>query len=55
MFYFAKFIQAAGVVAVTYALAIGLTQDALEQELKLGMIGAAIFYVGRMVERWASA
>lgn len=56
MFYVAKLIEALGVAEVTYGLVIGLTDnDSLRQETKLLFVGVAIFYFGRLVERWASA
>ena len=56
MFYVAKLIQALGFVDVTYALFVGFTEDhSMGRELKLMMIGAAIFYLGRLLERKASA
>lgn len=56
MFYVAKLIQALGVAQVTVALVIGLSQeDSLTRELELMVVGAVIFYLGRLVERWASA
>ncbi|HVN86640.1 MAG TPA: hypothetical protein VMW17_17540 [Candidatus Binatia bacterium] len=55
MFYAAKLIEALGVVYVSYALFIGFTEEhSMGPELKLMMIGAAIFLVGRLLERRAS-
>ena len=56
MFYVAKVIEAFGVVCVSYALFVGFTEDhSMGNELKLMMIGAAIFGVGRVLEWRASA
>jgi len=55
MFYLAKFIEAFGFVYVSYALFVGFTEEhSMGNELKLMMIGAAIFLVGRLLERRAS-
>jgi hypothetical protein len=56
MFYLAKVIQALGFADVTYALFVGLTEEnGMGRELKLMVVGAAIFYLGRLLERHASA
>lgn len=56
MFYLAKIIQAFGVADVGYGLFIGLTQpDGFGREMQLMVVGAAIFYFGRFLERRASA
>ena len=56
MFYVAKIIEAVGVVYVSYALFIGFTEDhSMGSEMKLMMIGAAIFLLGRVLERRAAA
>lgn len=56
MFYLAKFIEALGVVYVSYALFVGFTEaQSMGRELKLMMLGAAVFIVGRLLERRASA
>jgi hypothetical protein len=56
MFYVAKLIEALGFVYVSYALVVGFTEEhSMGSELKLMMIGAAIFLVGRVLERRASA
>jgi hypothetical protein len=56
MFYVAKVIQAFGFVYVTYALFVGFTEDnSMGPELKLMMIGAAVFIIGRLLERRVSA
>ncbi len=55
MFYLAKLIEALGVVYVSYALVVGFTEEqSMGRELKLMMIGAGIFLVGRLLERRAS-
>jgi len=55
MFYVAKLIEAFGFVYVSYALFVGFTEDhSMGNELKLMMIGAAVFLVGRLLERQAS-
>ena len=55
MFYVAKLIEALGVVYVSYALFVGFTAEhSMGPELKLMMIGAAVFLVGRLLERRAS-
>jgi hypothetical protein len=56
MFYLTKLIQVVGFAYVTYALLVGFTQDqSMGRELKLMMVGAGIFLVGRILERKASA
>jgi len=56
MFYVAKLIQAFGVVYVSYALFVGFAQEnSMGRELKLMMIGAAVFIAGRLLERKVSA
>ena len=56
MFYLAKLIQALGFADVSYALFVGLTEEhSMGRELKLMVVGAAIFYLGRVLERKASA
>jgi hypothetical protein len=56
MFYLAKVIEAVGFADVTYALFVGFTEEhSMGRELKLMAIGAVIFYVGRVLERRASA
>jgi len=52
MFYLAKFIQAVGFSDVAYALYVGLSDaQGMGRELRLLLIGVAIFYVGRVVEK----
>lgn len=56
MFYLAKFIQALGFADVSYALFVGFTEEhGMGRELTLMAVGAAIFYLGRFLERRASA
>jgi hypothetical protein len=52
MFYLAKFIQAVGFSDVAYALYVGISDaQGMGREMRLLLIGVAIFYVGRAVER----
>jgi hypothetical protein len=56
VFYLAKCVQALGFADVSYALFVGLTEEhGMGRELKLMVVGAAIFYLGRFLERKASA
>jgi len=56
MFFLAKLVQAIGVADVGYALFVGLTEaNSMTRELYLMGLGLGIFYVGRLIERWASA
>ena len=56
MFYLAKLIQALGVADVGYALFVGLTEaSSMSRELGLMALGLGIFYLGRFMERRASA
>ena len=56
MFYVAKVIQALGFLYVSYALFVGFTEEhSMGPELKWMMIGAAIFTIGRLLERRVSA
>jgi hypothetical protein len=56
MFYLAKVIQALGFADVSYALYVGLTEEhGMGRELELMCIGAVVFYIGRFLERKASA
>jgi len=56
MFYVAKLAEVLGFAYVSYALFVGFTQDeSMGRELKLMMLGAAIFALGRLLERRASA
>jgi len=55
-FYLAKLIQALGFADVTYALYVGFTEEhSMGRELTLMLIGAAIFLIGRLVERKAAS
>ncbi|MBI1818063.1 MAG: hypothetical protein HYR72_24040 [Deltaproteobacteria bacterium] len=56
MFYLAKFVQALGFADVGYALFVGVTEEhAMGHELRLLLLGTAIFYVGRLIERRTAA
>ena len=56
MFYLTKLIEAVGFSYVSYALYVGFTEDhSMGRELKLMMVGAAIFVAGRLLERKVSA
>jgi hypothetical protein len=56
MFFLAKLVQAIGVADVGYALFVGLTEaNSMTRELYLMGLGLGIFYVGRFIERRASA
>lgn len=51
-FYLAKVIQAVGFADVAYALVVGLTQEeSVGRELRLLLIGVAVFSAGRLLER----
>ncbi len=50
MWYLAKALQIFGLVQVLVGLFIGFSQDDLGAELKIAMIGVAIFGVGRLLE-----
>ena len=55
MFYVAKLVEAIGVADVGYALFVGLTEEnAMGRELQLLMLGFAVFYIGRFMERRTS-
>jgi hypothetical protein len=52
MFYVAKTFQALGVADVGYALWIGILQrSTMAEEIVLTLIGAAVFALGRALER----
>jgi hypothetical protein len=54
VFLFAKCVQAMGFADVGYGLYLGMTREgAMGKELELALVGVAIFYVGRLLERWA--
>jgi hypothetical protein len=56
MFFLAKLVEAIGVADVGYALFVGLTEEnSMTRELYLMGLGLGIFYVGRFIERRASA
>jgi len=56
MFYVAKLVQAVGFADVGYALFVGITEEqAMGRELRFLLVGMAIFYVGRMIERRVTA
>ena len=56
MFFLGKLVQAIGVADVGYALFVGLTEaNSMTRELYLMGVGLGIFYVGRFIERRASA
>lgn len=56
MFLLGKLVQAIGVADVGYALFVGLTEaNSMTRELYLMGLGLGIFYVGRLIERYASA
>ena len=55
VFYFAKLLELIGFAHVGYALFVGLTQEnAMGPELKLLMLGALLFVLGRLLERNAA-
>ncbi len=55
IFYFAKLLELIGFAHVGYALFVGLTQDnAMGPEMKLLMLGALLFALGRLLERKAT-
>ena len=56
MFFLAKLVQAIGVLAVAYALYVGVTEEhGMARELQLLAIGMVIFYIGRFLESRASS
>ena len=55
IFYFAKLLELIGFAHVGYALFVGLTQEnAMGPEMKLLMLGAGLFALGRLLERKAA-
>jgi hypothetical protein len=55
IFYLAKLLELIGFAHVGYALFVGLTQDnAMGPEMKLLMLGALLFTLGRLLERKAA-
>ena len=56
VFYLAKLLELIGFAHVGYALFIGVTQEhSMGPELKLLMLGALLFSIGRLLERKAAA
>jgi len=54
VFFVAKALQAIGVVDVGVGLFFGMTaEQGLWRELELTLVGLAIFYLGRLLERRA--
>ncbi|MFQ5477377.1 MAG: hypothetical protein ACE5E4_02040 [Candidatus Binatia bacterium] len=50
-FYFAKGLQLGGLMVVGYGLFAGIAQSApLFRELVTAVVGAGLFYAGRMIE-----
>ena len=55
MFFLAKCIQALAVAGVAYALFVGVSEEnAMGRELRLMLLGLAVFYLGRFLERRAT-
>ncbi len=54
MWYVAKALEIVGLVQVLGGLYIGFSQNDLGAELKIAVIGIAIFFVGRLLERKAA-
>lgn len=55
IFYLAKLLELIGFAHVGYALFVGLTQEnSMGPEMKLLMLGALLFALGRMLERKAA-
>lgn len=50
MWYISKALQIIGLGQVLFGLFIGLSQDDLRTELKIAVIGVAIFVLGRLLE-----
>ena len=56
IFYLAKLLQLIGFAHVGYALFIGLSEEhSMGPELRLLMLGALLFSIGRLLERKAAA
>ena len=56
IFYVAKLLELIGFAHVGYALFVGLSEEnSIGPELKLLMLGAVFFYLGRVLERRALA
>ncbi len=55
VFYVAKLLELIGFAHVGYALFVGLTQEnSMGPEMKLLMLGALLFALGRVLERRAA-
>jgi hypothetical protein len=55
VFYFAKLLELIGFAHVGYALFVGLTEEnSMGPELKLLLLGALLFTLGRILERKAA-
>jgi len=55
VFYFAKLLELIGFAHVGYALFVGLTEEhSMGPEMKLLMLGALLFTLGRLLERKAA-
>jgi|GEM_PF-2532063 len=50
MWYLAKALQIFGLVQVLVGLFVGFSQDDLGAELKIAVIGVAVFGIGRLLE-----
>lgn len=50
MWYLAKILEVIGLGQVLVGVFIGISQDDLAAELKIALIGVAIFGVGRLIE-----
>ena len=50
MWYFAKILEVAGLAQVLAGIYIGISQDDLAAELKIALIGVAVFGIGRLLE-----
>lgn len=50
MWYIAKGLQIIGLVQVLIGIVIGISEDNLGAELKIAIIGVAIFFAGRFLE-----
>jgi len=53
VFVFAKVLQAIGFADVGYGLFVGMAQGDLWKELYMALTGLAVFYAGRLLERWS--
>jgi len=49
-FYVGKGLQLAGLAGIGLALYVGLTREAMMQELLIATASAALFYMGRRIE-----